>query len=181
MKLNLGCGRTHNEGYVNIDIDESLTPKPDLVMDFSENRLPYESGSVDEVTILHTIEHIHREKHTLVIGEINRVLKINGELIVAYPDAEKILPNFLENYRGMRYKYWEMTVLGRALSIWDAHRCLMVTGDLLAFLNEYGFGDFKVIPEVGQPHNTVVQAVKKFNTVERTELFRREVIQDAVL
>ncbi len=177
MKLNIGCGHTKNEGYVNIDVDPNV--KPDLVFKIGSAELPYGKGSIDEVTMLHTIEHVRRDEHPVVFGEINRVLKIGGTLIVAYPDAEKVLHSFLENKQGQRYSYWELAVYGRGNTIWDLHKCLILTRDFVPFLAEYGFGRFKVITEAGQAHNTVVQAVKTFNTVERTELLRREVLNDA--
>lgn len=176
MKLNLGCGHTHNEGYINIDANEEV--KPDLLLNFASMPLPYEDGSVEEVTIFHTIEHIAREQHSLVFGEINRVLPVGGVVIVSFPNAERCMENALSNESGLRYEYWERTILGRANNIWDVHRCLMFVDDFLAFLNEYGFGSFKVIREIRQPHNTVIQAVKKFNTIDRAALLRKEVIGD---
>jgi predicted SAM-dependent methyltransferase len=177
MKLNLGCGKVKNEGYVNIDVDPAVNP--DLVLNFANCELPYGPKSVEEVVILHTIEHVHRNYHPIVFGEVNRVLQMGGTLIVSYPDAAKTLPAALENKQGLRQSYWEMAILGRANTVWDMHRCLMFTEDFLAFLQEYGFGDFRVIEEVGQPHNAVVQAIKKFNTIERAALLRREVLQNA--
>lgn len=177
MKLNLGCGHAKNKGYVNIDANPAV--QPDLVFNFCGKEFPYSNESIEEVTIFHTIEHIPRLHHPSLFGEINRVLQINGVLIVSFPNAEKTLQNALDNKWGWRYSYWEATILGRITSLWDCHQCLMFSHDFVAFLNEYGFGSFKVIEEVNQPHNIVIQAVKKFNTSERAELLRREVIADA--
>ena len=179
MKINLGCGHAKNEGYVNVDCNPEV--KPDLVFNFCGKELPWETGSCEEVTILHTIEHIPRLHHPSLIGEINRILEIGGTLIVSFPNAARTLQAALDNKHGMRYSYWESTILGRVNNIWDVHQCLMFSDDFVAFLSEYGFGSFKVIEEVNQPHNAVIQAVKKFHTVERAELLRREVIKDAVL
>lgn len=172
MKLNLGCGCAKIEGYVNVDADPAVVP--DLVHNFAEKPLPYESGSVEEVTIFHTIEHLRRESHPMIFGEINRVLRKDGTLLVAYPDAEKILRAALDNKQGMR-EYWEKTIFGRGLSYWDFHRCLIFTNDLVAFLNELGFYQFKWVEEEGQDHNTIIQCAKNFSVTERSELVRRDI------
>jgi len=63
------------EGYVNIDIRESV--KPDVVADLS-NGFPFKSGSVDEVRAYDFLEHIPLGKTILAIEEIYRVLEPNG-------------------------------------------------------------------------------------------------------
>lgn len=171
MKLNIGCGHAKLPDFINIDADKDL--KPDLVLDVANVSFPYEDESVEEVTCFHTIEHIARERHPFVIGEINRVLKYQASLTLAFPDAARILNNFLDNKWGLR-DYWEKTVLGRGLTLWDCHRALIHTDDFIPFLREMGFASMKVMEEVGQGHNTVIYAKKSFKVVERTDLLRRE-------
>jgi predicted SAM-dependent methyltransferase len=175
MKLNLGCGNTKNEGYVNIDADAKV--EPDLCFDFVSNVLPYEDGSIEQVTMFHTIEHISRDFHQKVICDINRVLRLGGDFMVSYPDAERCGKNFLENKWGMR-DYWEKTLLGRGNTIWDMHRALIVTSDFLSFLREFGFGKYKVMEEAGQFHNTVIQAVKTFTPMQMADILKRELNLD---
>lgn len=172
MKLNLGCGCSKIEGFVNVDADSSV--QPDLVHNFAEYPLPQNNESVDEVVIFHTIEHIDRKSHSMVFGEINRVLKIGGILLISYPDAEKILKFALENKYGKR-EYWEKTIFGRGLSYWDFHRCLIFTNDLVSLLNEFGFYQFKWVSEENQEHNTIIQCAKHFSIAERSELVRRDI------
>ena len=71
MKLNLGAGYTKLEGYINIDIRESVSP--DMVADLSKE-FPFESNSVDEVRAFDFLEHIPLGKTIDVIEEIFRVL-----------------------------------------------------------------------------------------------------------
>ena len=171
MNLNIGCGNSKLTDYINIDIDADL--KPDLVCDVANSALPYDSDSVDEVVFLHTIEHIHRERHPFVIGEINRVLRINGTFLIAFPDALKVVTNFINNKWGLR-DYWEKAICGRGLTIWDCHRSLIHTDDFIPFLREMGFYHFKVMEEVGQSHNAIIRAKKTFSVIERTELLKKE-------
>ena len=85
LKLNLGCGALKMEGFVNIDIRESVNP--DLVCDVAEG-LPYEDGSVDYVLAKDFLEHIIPDKVIFVIEEIWRVLKHDGGFESFTPDCE---------------------------------------------------------------------------------------------
>src|SRR5262245_38324713 len=56
LKLNLGCGSRHLDGYVNIDIDERN--EPDLLVDFLGLGEHFAPGSVSEILMTHTIAYI---------------------------------------------------------------------------------------------------------------------------
>lgn len=170
-KLNIGCGCAKIEDYINIDCDPSV--KPDIILDITTHPLPFEDKSIDEVTMFHTIEHINRKNHQAVLAEVNRALKLGGTFIVSFPDGEKCVRYFLENTRGMR-DYWEKTILGRGITIWDRHAAIILTVDFLPFLRELGFGKLKVCEEVNQPHNTVIMAEKTFSAVQMADLVKRE-------
>lgn len=172
MKLNLGSGQCKLDGYVNVDIDPNV--KPDLVHNFAEKALPYADDSIEEVAMIHTIEHIARAAHQMIFGEINRVLQKGGLLYVAFPNPEVIFKFFLENKRGMR-AYWEATIVGRGNSIWDCHRAVMFVPDFVLFLKELGFGNIKAGSEVDQEHNIFLQAEKVFTVMERTKLLTKEI------
>ena len=45
MKLNLGCGHDHKEGYVNVDVSD--LGNPDMVVDLEVTPWPWEDGIVD--------------------------------------------------------------------------------------------------------------------------------------
>jgi predicted SAM-dependent methyltransferase len=171
MKLNIGCGKTKNKDYINIDADPNV--KPDKVLDVSSMLLPYADESVEEVTMFHTVEHLRKEAYPVVFGEINRVLCPFGNLLVSYPDARIILQNYLDNAKGMR-DYWEATIYGRGQTIWDRHQSLVLTVNFVFFLREHGFGNIVVMEEADQPHNTVVHAQKIFKVVEMTQLLKKE-------
>ena len=85
IKLNLGCGDKHIEGYENIDIDPACSP--DLILDVSTG-LPYDDNSVDMVRAFDFLEHIKLGKTIFVINEIYRVLKKDGFFESFTPDAE---------------------------------------------------------------------------------------------
>lgn len=75
LRINLGCGYSHIEGYVNIDNREET--RPDLLCDVLDG-LPYEDATVAAVRAYDFLEHIPIGKTVQVITEIWRVLKPGG-------------------------------------------------------------------------------------------------------
>mgnify|MGYP003394733203 CR=1 FL=1 len=136
MKLNLGCGQEKLDGYINIDSEPLV--KPDLVFDFVAAPLPYEKESIDEVVMFHTIEHIRKASHPLILKRIHHVLKPEGRLTISYPEFAECARRWLDNYKGER-KYWEATIFGRQLHPADTHLCAMDSNEFKMVLEENGF------------------------------------------
>ncbi len=84
-KLNLGSGLNYLNGYVNIDIQERVSP--DLIHDVSAG-LPFKTSTIEEVRAHHFLEHLHRDCVIFVMTEIWRVLVPNGLLDVVVPSTE---------------------------------------------------------------------------------------------
>ena len=84
MKLNLGCGYNHIEGYVNVDHDASSNPE---VVANLEERLPFEDSSVKEIVLNHVLEHLGHTTSTFlsIIKELYRVSANEGEIKIAVP------------------------------------------------------------------------------------------------
>ena len=85
MKLNLGCGYRHIDGFVNIDIRPEC--KPDLLCDLSIN-LPYDDGTIEVVRAFDFLEHIEIGKTVSMVEEIWRVLKPGGILAHMTPSTD---------------------------------------------------------------------------------------------
>lgn len=85
MKLNLGSGANRKEGWVNIDY--SVTAKPDLVLNLDDPKLklPYDDSTADEVNAVDFLEHINNI--IPLMNELWRVLKPTGVLHVETPYA----------------------------------------------------------------------------------------------
>lgn len=171
MKLNLGCGTTKIEGYVNIDCNPAV--KPDKVVNFISGKLPYRTNSVEEVLLFHTIEHIQKVYHRVVVSEIYRVLKPGGTFICSYPEFRTIAKYWLENFKGKR-DWWEKTIFGRQLHPSDFHVCAMEFKSFSNLLKNCGFKDIKVQLEEPEEYNTIISALKGNVPTSYEKLHKRE-------
>lgn len=172
LKLNLGCGKAKCEGYINVDIEPSVNP--DLVCDFRKG-LPFEDNSVDNIILIHTIEHIEEKFHRQLLMHIQRVLKKDCYFICAYPEFTRCAQNYISNYKGMR-DFWKHTIYGRQLYPSDYHVALMDTKYFTLLLAECGFINIQSKPEPPpEDHNTIL-VCQKYDTVLETkdDLYRRE-------
>ena len=154
MKLNLGCGSEKLEGYINVDCNKELGP--DLLCDFTKDGLPYANGSVEQVVLFHTIEHIQKSFHLQLLLEIRRVLCPDGTFLISYPEFTRCYENWRTNHRGKR-EFWEATIFGRQSSPSDYHVCIMDTPEFSYTLRSAGFRILHCIPEVSEPYNTVIK------------------------
>lgn len=155
VKLNLGCGSEKIEGYVNIDCEE--TCKPDLVHNFTAAPLPYEDGSVGEIVMFHTVEHIRKVEHGFIFQECARVLKLHGSLLVSYPNFLICADYYRINYKGQR-EFWEKTIFGRQLYPSDYHVCAIIPSELELLLGQLGFDQLKSVPEAQEQQNWITSA-----------------------
>jgi predicted SAM-dependent methyltransferase len=88
MKLHLGCGKRHLEGYVNIDARDDVGA--DMVRDVAHLD-DVSTGIADLVYACHVLEHIPRPEVPAVLAEWRRVLRPGGILRVSVPDWSTIV------------------------------------------------------------------------------------------
>lgn len=117
-KLNLGCGQFKKEGYINIDIDPEV--KPDFVHNLNEFPYPFPDNHFDLIKADHVLEHL--DNAFIVMKELHRILKPNGELVIKVPHFSRgfthaghksgfdlsfpyyFNPSFKGGYTGVKYK-----------------------------------------------------------------------------
>ena len=85
MKLNLGCGGDHLDGWVNAD--KYPEAHPDVVLDLETFPWPFAEDSVDEVLLKHVLEHVGRDSDTFlaIIKELYRICKDGAQVRVIVP------------------------------------------------------------------------------------------------
>lgn len=98
LKLNLGCGTIHMDGYVNIDgypTEErgGTVSAADRYMMIED--LDYPPASVDQIICIHTFEHLTQAQVGKALSCWFECLKPGGTLIIEVPDAEAIMRRLL--------------------------------------------------------------------------------------
>ena len=78
-KLNIGAGETYIPGFINIDISENA----EITLNLSEDKLPFQTSSIDIIFSYHTLEHV--PNYLFALSEIYRVLKPNGVFLLGVP------------------------------------------------------------------------------------------------
>lgn len=79
MKLDLGAGDKHDDGYLRADI----AGEPDVFAD--ARALPFRNGAFEEVRMEHVLEHIERRDLISVMNEAHRILKRRGRAKIEVP------------------------------------------------------------------------------------------------
>jgi len=88
LRLHLGCGEQHMDGYVNIDYPQEnhnvQTPKADFEADILA--LDFPSDSVDEIRLHHVFEHFPRVRACGLLIRWREWLRPGGRLLIETPD-----------------------------------------------------------------------------------------------
>ena len=179
IKINLGSGERKYEGFINIDAEAST--KPDILCDITKTPLPFATDSATTIYFLHGIEHVSMFYWNQVFNELRRVLIPGGILLLAYPEFDICVKNYLENKRGLR-DFWRNTLYGRQLYPGDFHVTPVNSAELLVILQQVGFSDIRYAPDDAADYYTFMIAHKGVpftrEDVLRTELFRDMKRQD---
>lgn len=100
IKLNLGSGGRPLKGWINIDnydYEKEDTSRSGSVYDIKMDirNLDVEDESVDQILLVHVIEHFVRWETIKMIKHYYRKLKSGGKLLVEMPDLEKCIHWYL--------------------------------------------------------------------------------------
>jgi hypothetical protein len=92
LRLNLGCGSLPIEGWVNIDL---VGLPVDLAWNISKP-LPFSAGSVAAIFHEHVLEHLSAADGYALLEECYRVLRSDGVMRAAIPDASKYIHSYCD-------------------------------------------------------------------------------------
>ncbi|MBF0186463.1 MAG: hypothetical protein HQL50_00900 [Magnetococcales bacterium] len=107
MKLNLGCGNHHLNGYLNVD----KVGRADTLCDLESLPWPWENNSVQEIVMRHVLEHLGQKSDTFlgIMQEIYRVCRDGAVITITVPHPRS--DSFLDDPTHVR----PITVNGMAL------------------------------------------------------------------
>ena len=146
MKLHIGCGTIHKEGWINIDADSKLNP--DLAQDAIKS-FPYQSNSIDFIFSEHFIEHLTVEGGVIFFKEAHRLLKPGGVIRTATFDMDFFLKHHQAGSTTWKEAaHWDSVGLGfiqtrmESLNIavrWWGHQYVYNSEEMIRRLKEAGF------------------------------------------
>jgi len=93
IKLHLGSGNKHIDGFINIDIREEVNP--DLIDDIGKLE-SIENNSVDLIYVCHTLEHFGRHEYMAILERWFELLKDGGTIRISVPDFGKVVEYYNE-------------------------------------------------------------------------------------
>ncbi|MBI3445334.1 MAG: hypothetical protein HY055_08210 [Magnetospirillum sp.] len=105
MKLNLGCGHSRMDGFVNVD--KFPSPACDEIVDLESLPWPWLDSSVDEVVLCHVLEHLGADTPVYlgIIKELWRVCRDGALILISVPHPNH--DHFLWDPTHVRPITWE--------------------------------------------------------------------------
>ena len=94
--LNAGCGTHYAQGWVNTDVWESDTTKPDVKVTPGEP-YPFDDNTFDAIFLGHVIEHIKWDDVADFMKDMQRIAKPNAPFLLVGPDVFKTIERWKSN------------------------------------------------------------------------------------
>lgn len=179
MKLNIGCGKTYKEGFINIDAFDSTVA--DKIM--SADNLKFAANSIDRIEACQIIEHFGLMKSIYILAEWFRVLKPGGTLLIETPDLVKSFKEFMEGDLETRKNVltWIYGVESKGMS----HSLCFPTDLLEMLLEKTGFVDIKKsFYEKEKNHSTqkfICKKTKDYSPFQVIATFRKKLISRKIV
>lgn len=142
LRLHLGSGGEHKDGWVNVDL---LGDPVEVAWDLSRP-LPFPDGSAAAVFHEHLLEHIPLAGGTALLAECFRVLRPGGLLRVGVPDAGRLLLSYAgdREYVAARHPGRPTALLAvQELFYWHRHTTMFDEETLTFLVRAAGFVDIR--------------------------------------
>ena len=91
IKLHLGCGKQHKDGFVNIDWRK--TSATDYVCDI--RKLPFKQNSIEQIESYHVIEHLARQDAINTLKNWYSLLNNGGKIVIECPDFDEAVKEYI--------------------------------------------------------------------------------------
>ena len=137
LRLHLGCGGKHFDGYVNVDL--WITDATDVISDITS--LPWPDNAANVIESYHVIEHISHKKIKGTLTDWHRVLKPGGKLVLECPHFDEAIREYLSGDETRL-----LNIFGRQRFLGDTHLYGFNPKRLTRLLEEIGFKEFRETP-----------------------------------
>lgn len=157
VRISLGSGATVCAGWLGLDLDRG---SPDsrggrVFPGDLRRRLPFGDGTVDDILLEHSLEHIALDDGLRLLAECRRVQRSSGILRVVVPDGDLVAKRLLARCgradpvtdadfamhrwpdRQMVQQSWRSA--NRFTHQWGAHRALLGGTYLISVLEQLGY------------------------------------------
>ena len=93
LRLNLGCGGSYLDGFVNVDQNKDVNP--DVVSDAMA--LPFGYETVDEINAGHLLEHFDWVDGDKLLRHWHGMLRTGGKVFVTVPDYDMLVNRYVQD------------------------------------------------------------------------------------
>lgn len=94
LKLHLGCGPMHLDGYINVDQDPAACA--DFYLDFRELKTAFRAGAAAEVLMVHSLSYLNLWEARRLFRTVHQLLRPGGKFILELPDLGKCARHLLD-------------------------------------------------------------------------------------
>lgn len=149
VKLNLGCGRRWQKGFINVDhyIVPNKKHKMFVKADLTK-KLPFKDDYADYIIMNDVIEHFGFMQVVPVLKEIKRILKPGGQFIMLTTDFADVVLSWLDMFnRGEDFNEYmraSMVIYGNQLHAGEFHKIPFTPTFMNRCMQEAGFTDYKL-------------------------------------
>ena len=99
IKLHLGCGERHKDGYLNIDWRK--TQATDFVCDITA--IPFKNNSISVIESYHVIEHLSKDDAIKTLENWYKMLEVGGKLVIECPNFDEAVKEYLDGNQDRIY------------------------------------------------------------------------------
>jgi predicted SAM-dependent methyltransferase len=187
LKLHLGCGENHLNGYINIDYpatEHTVQTKTGADIFGDITKICFQPSTVDEIRLHHVFEHFDRPTAIALLCAWHMWLKSDGILYIEVPDfltsAKMILDG---NYTYLQKQIILRHIFGSHEASWAIHCDGWYKEKFEHILALLGFKDIKIgLSSWSVIHNVTVHAQKSRElSLQELQKIGRQILAESLV